>query len=237
MQHTSEQVCVFHLHHSITQRRHTSFQSYFSPEESIEDPAVLWSHPRLSKDVGRRSSQPMLPDCFTETQRQADSPSNTLPSAIVKELAAEGIALAHQKKRLAFTGTASSTFTEGTVFTTESGEQITADQITEKTVVRCPFHLDQIPSSFLAHNRNKDVYHYCSVCCVTRWAPKSIASGIPLLDDFVDTMRALSKQSNLKDFKQEQVGLEQFMDLTAESVPAVEFTESKYLPDFVIPQV
>ena len=214
------------------------FRVVFLLDESIEDPEILSGATRaLAKMLGGDLSVADAARLFYgNSGAKLVHLGNTMPPAVVNELAAEGIALAHQKKRLAFTGTASSTFTEGTVFTTESGEQITADQITDKTVVRCPFHLDQTPSSFLALNRNQDVYHYCSVCCVTRWVPKSIQPGIPLLDDFIDTMRALSKQSNLREFKQKQVGLEQFMDLEKEILPAVEFTESKYLPDFEIPQ-
>ena len=148
------------------------------------------------------------------------------------QLITEGNAITRQKRRLAFTGTTTSRFTANTQFTTEAGEYITADQINEKTIVRCPFHLDNHPSSFLALNDHGDVYHYCSVCCVTRWAPQREQSSQQ--DDFVETMRKLSQSMDLKIFERSPRGLEQFMVGGRTVVPAIAFSSERYLPDFEI---
>ncbi|MDC3279211.1 hypothetical protein OAU68_02835, partial [Litorivicinus sp.] len=159
---------------------------------------------------------------------------NQLPLASVEQLIVEGDAITKQKRRLAFTGTTTSRFTSNTQFTTESGEFITADQVTEKTIVRCPFHLDNHPSSFVALNDHGDVYHYCSVCCVTRWAPRRQQTLQE--DDFVETMRQLSQSTDLKIFERSVRGLEQFMVGGRTVVPAVKFSRERYLPDFEIAQ-
>ena len=156
----------------------------------------------------------------------------TLSEVDVDDLIANGRALTVRKRRLAFTGTTTSRFMRCTQFTTEAGGTITADQVSSKTVVRCPFHLDTNPSSFLALNDHNEVYHYCSVCCVTRWAPSTARSSAPAIDNFVETMREVSQAKNMKTFHRKAEGIERFMDGGEFTVASVEFSEERYLPDF-----
>ncbi len=217
---------------------HTSdihrFRIVFLLEQSIEDATELTFATRALAQMlgGDLSVSDPARLFYGNSEARVIQLGHVLPSESVAQLITEGDAITKQKRRLAFTGTPTSRFTANTQFTTESGECVTADQVTEKTVVRCPFHLDNHPSSFLALNDHGDVYHYCSVCCVTRWAPQRQQGSQE--DDFVETMRKLSQSTDLKIFERGSRGLEQFMVGGRTVVPAVAFSSERYLPDFEI---
>lgn len=217
---------------------HTSdvhrFRIIFLLEQSIEEPGELTFATRALAQMlgGDLSVSDPARLFYGNSEARVIRLGHVLPLEQVAQLIVEGDAITKQKRRLAFTGTTTSRFTATTQFATESGELITADQVTEKTVVRCPFHLDSRPSSFLAPNDHGDVYHYCSVCCVTRWAPQTQQSAQE--DNFIETMRTLSQSSDLKIFEPNVRGLEQFMVDGRTVVPSVEFSQQRYLPYFEI---
>ena len=217
---------------------HTSdvhrFRIVFLLEQSIEEAGELTFATRALAQMlgGDLSVSDPARLFYGNSEARVIRLGHVLPLEQVAQLIVEGDAITKQKRRLAFTGTTTSRFTATTQFITESGEFITADQITEKMVVRCPFHLDNRPSSFLAPNDRGDVYHYCSVCCMTRWAPQreqSVREG-----DFVETMRTLSQSSYKKIFEPKVRGLEQFIIGGQTVVPSVSLSSDRYLPDFEI---
>ena len=217
---------------------HTSdvhrFRIVFLLEQSIEEAGELTFATRALAQMlgGDLSVSDPARLFYGNSEARVIRLGHVLPFEQVAQLIVEGDAITKQKRRLAFTGTTTSRFTATTQFITESGEFITADQVTEKTVVRCPFHLDNRPSSFLAPNDRGDVYHYCSVCCVTRWAPQRQQSAQE--DNFIETIRTVSQSGDLKIFEPNARGLEQFMVGGRTVVPSVSFSSDQYLPDFEI---
>lgn len=56
------------------------------------------------------------------------------------------------------------------------GEEVGILDVTEKTVIHCPFHEDQTPSAFLEYSKSSNNYYiYCSTCDYTFWMEKSVS--------------------------------------------------------------
>jgi hypothetical protein len=61
------------------------------------------------------------------------------------------------------------------VVTNSIGESLRVNQITEKTVILCPFHNDKHASAFISYSENSDNWFiHCSACARTFWKTKRL---------------------------------------------------------------
>ena len=212
---------------------HHKFRIVFLLDESLEDPDHLrYATRALAKMLGGDIAVSDPGRLFYgNSDARVIRFDQTIDEETLASLIDDGRAITVEKRRAAFVGTASAKFTDQTVFVTREGEQVTAEQVKSKTVVKCPFHLDKTASSFLGVNDHGDVYHYCSVCCVTRWQPNSTHEQFLAQDDFVDVMREIERHPEIKRYDTPLKGLEKFQKDPEEGSPSVKFTTERYLPD------
>lgn len=77
--------------------------------------------------------------------------------------------------------------------TTVEGAITRLGDIKDKTTIHCPFHHDTTASSFASRNKDGNLYHYCSVCQITRWEPND--DSLYNFNDFEDAVVSIGNRS------------------------------------------
>jgi hypothetical protein len=88
---------------------------------------------------------------------------------------------------------------KNTIFKTASGKSIKAENVSKKTTIYCPFHIDKTPSAFISKNHKGSAYVFCSTCNFSRFV-----DDFPALDfdDFENTVKKYKQSCKSKNFDQ-----------------------------------